>query len=226
MGAPGRASQWMGCHGCPRKGIAGGHTPSRGCACPKKGDTGDRTSQGPQEGCHRGWGGTGPVCDPGRALGDTGHRRARGCSGKGVTGDKTSCVLQEGCCGGWGGSGSLHPPRKGVVWDRASQDPSSPRKGCPRGQGTSWEGPHGVCHSWEDVAQMRAVVCPSHGCGGFATPPRLGGAIGVTWFITGPLQEVPSVQGAEPQPCVTSSTNPFVCGICCSSSFPWKGLKQ
>ena len=150
----------------------------RGRACPKKGVTGDRESWGPcvpWEGCHRGWRGRGSVYDPGRALQDTGYRRARGCSRKGITGSRTSRVLQEGCCGGWGVSGSLCPPWKGIVRDKASQDPSSPGQGVPgagmpQGPSASQEGPPGVCHSWEAVAQMHAVVCPSDGCGGFAAP--------------------------------------------------------
>lgn len=157
----------------PGKGFAGRRV-SQVPACLRRGVTGDRASQSPWvawEECHRGQGGTGSVYDPGRALQGMGYGRACGCSRRDIAWGRTSCVLQEGCCGGGCVSESLPATLEGDNWA------GGPRARMPRGPSASREDPSGVCPSWEAMAQIPVVVCPSDDCGGFAIPTGLVGLL-------------------------------------------------
>lgn len=155
----------------------------RGCACPKKGVTGDGeswvhacpgkavTEDGvawglcmTQEGRCRIQGIAWPMDAPGRASRGVGHHV---CSGKGVVEDGVS-------------QGPAIPPGRESCRTRHRRFLLPPGQGdpgdrMPRGPSASQECPPGVCHSWEAVAHMHAVVCPSDGCSGFAAPIGLVG---------------------------------------------------
>lgn len=155
--------------------------------------------------------------DPGRALQDTWYHRAHGCSRKGIRGCRMSRVLQEGCCGGWGGTGSLHPPRKGVMWDKASQDPFSPWEGGPGGQDAGRSLRILGRFPW-GLSLLGSSGTDAHGGLSFqwlrwlCSPHQLDGAVGVTWFVAVLLQEGPPIRGTKHQPCVGSSIKPCVWG--------------
>lgn len=134
----------------------------------------------------------------------TGHRRVHGWPGKSVTEDRVAqglCMTQEGHCRVWGMAGPVDAPggtshgvghhvcsKKGVVEGVCVSEslPATlegdnwagcPRARMPRGPSASREDPSGVCPSWEAMAQIPVVVCPSDDCGGFAIPTGLVGLL-------------------------------------------------